>query len=428
MLFALRFARLPKGQHDLTRYLLFGQSIADGHGYRSVGLHETAYYPPGYPYFVGAVQWVCDHLGLSGHVPLVMGLVQSVLGAVTIGATIALGRRVGGLTVGLVAGWIVALWPNLIIGSSVLLSETLFLSVFTLTMVVFADLVRAAAAPTVAPRSAIIRGVLLAGVLSGLTVLIRPQAVLVAPVILLAMLLSVRSWRRALAIAGGALGVLAIVALVMTPWVIRNQRVFGQTVLVSTNGGDNLCVGFHPGATGHFEIPQYCNTGEFYVDGPAAELRRDRETAARAKEWISKNPTALPTLSLRKLWFTYNHDYDAIRALESFENDLFLTSWQRSALYDASDYYSFAVGAGVLCGLVLLLVRVVRSAARGGLDLMIAGSTVAGGLVVVLFFGDPRFKVPTTSCFAVVASVAIVAAWRWGAERIVSRSRPDSGQ
>jgi hypothetical protein len=59
---------------------------------------------------------------------------------------------------------------------------------------------------------------------------------------------------------------------------------------------------------------------------------------------------------------------------------------------------------------------------------MIAGSTVAGGLVVVLFFGDPRFKVPTTSCFAVVGSVAIVAAWQWGAERIGSRSRPDPGQ
>ncbi|MEI2698920.1 MAG: hypothetical protein V9E94_11420 [Microthrixaceae bacterium] len=148
VLWVLVMSREPEGLTDLTLYPLFAEGIAEGRGYLSLGQHPTAYYPPGYPYFLGAIQWLLDRVALGEHLVLVAGLVQALLGGLAVSALVIASERLGGRRVALIAGAILALWPNLVVHSSLMLSETLFIAVFCVTL---AALVRV----TDAPRSVV---------------------------------------------------------------------------------------------------------------------------------------------------------------------------------------------------------------------------------------------------------------------------------
>ena len=62
------------------------------------------------------------------------------------------------------------------------------------------------------------------------------------------------------------------------------------------------------------------------------ELRRDAEARQRALDWASGHLGELPSLSLRKLQITYANDRDGLRALESFDQDTFLSDGARRGL------------------------------------------------------------------------------------------------
>ena len=65
---------------------------------------------------------------------LVAGLVQALLGGLAVAAVVIAAERLGGRRVAVTAGVIMALWPNLVIHSSLMLSETLFIAVFSVTL------------------------------------------------------------------------------------------------------------------------------------------------------------------------------------------------------------------------------------------------------------------------------------------------------
>ena len=410
---ALALARTPVGLHDPLLYQRFAQGIAKGDGYTAFYGTPTAYYPPGYPFFLGMVQWVCDRLSISGQLPLAAALVQAFLGGFTVWAVVRIGDRLqhgtGASTrptrrLGIIAGVIVAAWPNLILHSTVLLSETLYLALFAAFLLV----TTIALQPLSTGQATITRNhlatLLGAGALLGLATLIRPQVLLAVGA--LAVTLAVGRFGIARSATMLALPLVAVV-IVITPWAIRNADVFGEFIPVSTNGGDNLCVGFHPGVTGHFEVPPYCDTGEFYIDGPDAEARRNTETTDLAIEWATDNLGALPALSVRKLWYTYEHDHDALRAVESYEKDRFLASPLRSLLRWTSDLYFYAVMAAAVVGTVLVARRAWPERTTNPALTLLLMVTAVSAVVPILFFGETRFKVPATPCFALLAAFAI---------------------
>ena len=69
------------------------------------------------------------------------------LSVATIGLVFVLGRRLAGVRAGLAAAAVWALWPNLIFHSGIVLTETLFLFLLVLTLVVLLGNPRSAAAP-----------------------------------------------------------------------------------------------------------------------------------------------------------------------------------------------------------------------------------------------------------------------------------------
>ena len=398
-------ARTPTGLSDPLMYWGFGGHIADGDGYRTIRGTLTSYYPPGYPYFVGVLRWVSDTIGLGDRSALVVGIVQALLGGVAAAAVVVAGTRLGRAwsrpcTVGLAAGLVLALWPNLVVYSAAILSESLFICLFAVFLAAALTMADDAGSLTVRPLRATVAALSL-----GAATLVRPQVLLVAAALGIAWALGRVGWRPFL-VRGAVLG--AGVLVMVAPWTVRNAGVFDALVPVSTNGGDNLCVGFHEGAPGYFWIPPACDTGEFYIDGPEAELRRNQETRARAVAWIREHPLDIPVLSLKKLWYTYRSDTDGLRAVESYGADRFLGGW-RGPLRVISTVAYLAIMAASLVGAVLTLARGWTLRRTDATALAVFGAAVASFLVPVIVFGDPRFKLPGAPCFALLAGVAIAA-------------------
>src|SRR5436190_1973588 len=53
---------VPAGLHDPSVYLSAGDQISRGLGYRYIdGAGPTAYFPPGFPFALGAVFWLVRH-------------------------------------------------------------------------------------------------------------------------------------------------------------------------------------------------------------------------------------------------------------------------------------------------------------------------------------------------------------------------------
>lgn len=140
----------------------------------------------------------------------------------------------------LIASLVFALYPPLIMYAADLGTESLFL--FLLMATLFA-----ACAAGKAPST---RRVFWLGVLVGLAALCRPNGLMLAPAVVLAMWLRSGDWRLAVR-RGVVLGLAA--AMMVLPWTYRNYRLFHEFVLISTNGGATLWAGAHlrlePGAT-----------------------------------------------------------------------------------------------------------------------------------------------------------------------------------
>jgi hypothetical protein len=209
---------------DAPAYQLAARALAQTGSYP---LKTDAFYfrPPGYAAFLTVVT-----LGHPDRVVLAK-VASAVLGgfAAVILAAIAarlFGKRGVAIGVGIAA----ALDPSLVMVSSDVQSEPLFL-----VLLLGAGFLLLASVDR--PSSTLS---LAAGILTGLAILTRPSALLVAP--LLAAPLGDLRWPfrvRAHIAAAGILG--AVISL--APWTIRNAVVYREFVLVSDVGGFNFYLG-----------------------------------------------------------------------------------------------------------------------------------------------------------------------------------------
>ena len=428
VIWVLVASRPPEGLSDPAIYLAAGASIARGDGYTSLLGSPTAYYPPGYPFFVGAVRWGTELVGLGEDPVLAIGLVQALLGGVAAaalvvaGTCLAPGRR--GLRIGVIAGVVLACWPNLVLHTPLVLGETVFLAAFCVLIAALLWIWQPNEDPAAARDRTIAISVLV--VAAAACTWLRPQAVIVVlPAAALAALLTHRGWRAALRL---ALWPTVGIALAVAPWAIRNAVVMDAFVPMSTNTGDNLCIGFHDGAQGRFTLAEACATEGRYVAGPEVEVARDAELRRRAIDWMVEHPARLAPLAGSKLAATFSHDTDAIAAWESYGADAHLADSTRAALRWTADLYYWAVGLAALAGAVLVLASW-RTGRGARLDLpgpwlfvLLCG--LLGALVPALSFGDERFKVPVVASMALLAALTADAARTRPGRVPADRDRP----
>ena len=206
--------------HSMARFIAAGEGVA--HVFPFDFLHPTAWRPPLYPLVLGAVYEVTGaRLGAAQILNVALGTGVAVLAALV-------ARHLGGRLAGILTGLLVAVYPPLVFNDGLPLSEPLGLALLLATLLLLGQ-----------HRTA------LAGVTTGLLALTRPSGQFVA-VALAAWVLWRLGWRC-------ALSYVACLALVVSPWALRNWVRLGSPVLVTSNGF-NLNATYSPEAkaTGGF--------------------------------------------------------------------------------------------------------------------------------------------------------------------------------
>jgi hypothetical protein len=178
-------------------------------------------------------------------------------------------------------------------------------------------------------------------------------------------------------------------------------------VPISTNTGDNLCMGHHPGATGHFALPDFCFAGYDDLERPEYEIRRDEDNQRRAFRFAREHPRTEVRLFFDKARWTWDHDHDGLDASQSYGDDVFIGSrlaWVLRHLADGYFFIVMAIGGVGLAGLV----RPWWDPRRVFFLLALLWLAV----VPLFFFGDARFHLPTIPLVCITAGWAIVVAAR----------------
>jgi hypothetical protein len=257
-----------------------------------------AYRMPGYPAFIA----------LCGGVISSIRLLQAIVDTSTVLAIYLLTKRVFSTSHAITpffAAAIVAINPFLIYFTGLILSETLFTAMIAWGMVLLATPNEEERPRPFGSRAAVYGAVLLA-----LSVLVRPEAVLL-PCLLAVAAMGVNNVRyaaydlrvrRALVQAAVMLPLL-FVALVLLPWGYRNEHVLGRPIWFTTDGGITLYDGNHPGADGSSNQSFVANMPQLKSMN---EVERNAKLTSLATDFIMANPADALSLAFRKLARTWS--------------------------------------------------------------------------------------------------------------------------
>lgn len=251
--------------------------MLDGHGYG-----PTAFFAPGMSF------WLLGVYTILGKSVLCAQLVNAFIGAACAVLTYQLGRRIVSESAARVAGVMAVLFPSLVLYSTTLGNDVLVACglVGVMLMLMCGD----ARHHTWWHLSGM-------GVLIGVLAFIKPVGLLVPAVLTLAY------WRRGVTV-GRALrnGLIITVCMVVTllPWSLRNHRIFGEYVAVTTSGGVNLWMTNHDGATAlHEPLPATLP--------PLSETERDKILWRQSWTYILDHPGRFARMLIPKsayLWGT----------------------------------------------------------------------------------------------------------------------------
>ncbi len=262
-------------------YDTFARRLASGEGYTWAwpdgAVTAAAHYPAGYPGILALFY------ALFGSAVGVAMYVNVALGTVAVAASHRCALGFLSPSRAMVAALAVALHPALVLYTPAVMTEGAALSLLLL-----------AAAVGLGEGRANWRAIG-AGVLMGAATLVRPQCVLLAPLLAACMLLGRPVARAPIARAAAVVGLCVLTCL---PWTIRNCSQMHRCALVSVNGGWNLAIG-EASATGSWEpivVPEACKTVWDEAEKDACfEREAKRAIAAHPLAWMAKAPKKLAT-------------------------------------------------------------------------------------------------------------------------------------
>jgi 4-amino-4-deoxy-L-arabinose transferase-like glycosyltransferase len=382
--------RRPETFGDPFAYLNHAEDIARGDGYRTffVGA-PTAYYPVGYPALLGGALWMARGVSDAVTTTGVASVVNIAAGLATIVLVYAIACAVASQRVARIAAVVVAVFPGLVLYSATAHYESVLAAL--VAVVTWLALGRAGEIVPPWPRLVAL------GAALGVATLVRP---IVAPFGLVLLVVWRRvGWRRSV---GAVAVVAAVAAVVLIPWSVRSTRAMGGLVLVSTNTGDNLCIGHAPFSKGHYHgLEETCWQGFDDVPSDRLELERDRENTRRALAFARDHPRREVVLLVRKAYYLVEHDHEGVLAVESYGAEPFLGAAQRTALRAGADLFWYAVAvAAAVGGWIAWHRRDVPSRVVIGFVAVLLGAPLA-------FFGGARFHVPAAPLLALLAAVAV---------------------
>ncbi|HTP18915.1 MAG TPA: glycosyltransferase family 39 protein [Solirubrobacteraceae bacterium] len=207
----------------------------------------SAYFAPGYPYFLALVDLLDGHAVRRGAAIQPARLSQAVLGTIAVALIGLVALELFGEEAGLIALVIAAVYPVLIELSGVLVAENLLVALILAT--VYAGL-RVRRARSTKARLAWVAS---AGVLTGLATLTHENAVVII-VPLIAAVWTERPRLELRSLAAPTL-LLAAAVLVIVPWTLRNELVMHRFIPVSDETGITLVGTYNAASAANPVVP-----------------------------------------------------------------------------------------------------------------------------------------------------------------------------
>jgi 4-amino-4-deoxy-L-arabinose transferase-like glycosyltransferase len=347
----------------------------------------TAEKPPLYPAYVALVHL----LGWSSYEA--QRAASCLLGAAMVGVVGLVGREVNGERTGLIAAGLAAVYPMLVVLDGSGRSESLYVLLLALILLLAYRLARTPRWPTAAALGAV----------TGLAALTRSESIaylflIAAPAVWMA-----RPGRRDRLRLLGV--VLAAFAIVIAPWQVRNLTTFERPVALSTNEGGLL-------AGGNCGLAYYgvgIGTWPCFPSlGPTLE-RDESEVSWRLRreafDYMGEHLDRLPLVM-------------GVRVLRTWE--LWDTRDQASIEINISERHLRAHQAGVLALFLLIPLAVwgaVRLRRMGKPLSLLLAPIVLVTVLSALTYGTSRFRAAADVSLVLLGAVAIERTLEWRARR-----------
>ena len=412
--------RFEAQYHDYwARALVTGDWTAPA-GVTDPEIRQRSYFrPPGYPFALALIY------RLTGPGYVWPRLLQMTLGLASCLLLFSLARHGFGRAAALFAAALAAVYWLFIFFEAELMAVSLLLFLLLAAIRVAAGWRR---------RFTVGRA-LAAGALLGLATLVRPNAAVLVPA--LGLWAGWLEWRRGgrpavfgAALWRPALALAAAAALTTLPATVRNLRVAGEAVWITSNAGVNLFVGTHPESDGtrpgvaelgeiagleggwdSFDYPRVAAGVENRLGRPLADSEVSSYFIRRAIDYAASEPAAVARLTLRKLALFWGPSAVSNNKVIELERE-------------ASPTLSLSPGFATVLALALagaaLLVWRHRAAGRDdagrdrrleiGVLLLVACAAYSASFLP--FFVSARFRAPVVPLLLVFGGHVLAELWR----------------
>ena len=371
---------------DEVEYLSLARSLTAGHGYDwdehvKKGNVQPFGRAPGYPVFLTLIGAGREYVTT---VPASVKIAQSIVGGLGVFLIGWAAWRMAGRSPAMAAAAMAAVYPPLIWISGFAYSEAVFWPIAIGVALVFNHTLAR-------PRGTMWKSAIVFGIVTGLAVLVRAATVPFVPLAGLWLL-----WKRQFtAVAGFALGL----AIVLTPWTIRNYTHHGRFVLVASDGGVTFWTGNNPQAPGEGDMAanphlKYANQ-ELKARYPGlTEEQLEPIYYRESLTWIRENPLAWLWLMMKKVFYLIVPIGPSYRA--------------HSARY----YIASVLSVGVLVPLAAIGCWRLgsRRSRMTGMWILAAGAVAT----CLVFFPQERFRIPVLDPAMILLASGVFVNWPRG--------------
>ena len=350
-------------------------SIVHGDGYAFDG-KPTAFWPVGYPGFLALLFFAFPE---SLQTALIANFCLS---AVTLVCSFRIFQELQ-----LAGGWamlgtfILALFPNFIFYGNLVLSESLMMALLSGSILLL----------LLAKRN---HQFVLAGILFGLATLVKSQ-VLFLPVF--GFVFDIWNQRsRKMAIIGQYLLLAIGMSAMVLPWTLRNYVVFDRFILVQSNGGYNLLMGYNEtsrwggsvGASSELAA-RFPGVAEDINRRLVDEMGMNDRASSVAWRFISEHPIEVLKSIPYKLYRFFRHDPQGIGSLVRSNADGGGLVWLPLLFQPSYWYYTTVLVLAALSS-VLFIAGPLRTRAH----FILLSAIFYFALISAVFFGEGRFHIP----------------------------------
>jgi len=357
--------------YDSVEYDLLARQLVAGKGYTWENGSATSFRAPGFPIVLAIVYAI---LGQSYPVAYAFLALCGSVGAVT---AYLLGRELRGEAFGRLVGGLAAIYPPDIYSCSYFFSEVVFVPCLGGGLWLLVRYIRTESR----------RAILGAGILLGYAALTRSFAVLILPIFVVYLSSNRRQPQWWLGVVLFAAGFLAVAL----PWTARNYLVFDRFVLIATNGGstfygaNNDVVADHPWLYGNWVWTNIL-PGRDLIDAQPDEVSLDKKEWELGIDWVKHHPLKFGLLAPFKVvrfWLPFVH-------------------WPSLKVYPVAN---ILFTAPFLLVIAIGMLRTIAMS-EGRRQFAVLHLTMLANIVmVVIFWGDPRFRDANMPVLMVYAAV-----------------------